>query len=312
MLPPSVRFGRLLAGSNATRSVEIRNDEDIPLPFRIEAPGQGQAASASSSSSGSSSGSSGVRAVLRAGPGGGIAVSPCRGTIPGHGSIMVEVQFHPSAPGLSNCTLRCMVGRRVTPLHLNVKGEAFAIRERLLLRGTGIEDPDGEVLPAEVGAAQAALGVGPGQEAARRLTESATGGHVADVVQLGAVEGGDEGMREMHLVNEGAQSLHYEARLATIGPRGEVVLFDASPGGARDMVDTIMTRAIAKGGAGRASVSRLSGLSGAAIGRILAGALAAVAVEPDRGAVGAGETASLKVRFTPPAASHGSQSHSQS
>ena len=60
---------------------------------------------------------------------------PSSGTVPAGGQLPIAVTFAPTLAAPSNINVVCMVKKKPTKLTLNVKGEGYAVPDRLKVEG---------------------------------------------------------------------------------------------------------------------------------------------------------------------------------
>eukprot|EP00939_MAST-03C_sp_MAST-3C-sp1_P000134 g134.t1 len=106
---PHVHFRQVLVGTQSSEIVHIVNSEHIPFSFSFD---RDDAEDADSS-------------VVR--------VVPSRGVVPPNVKVPISVLFSPHAEGPHNANLVCDVKNKTKSLGLNVKGEGYAVHDRLFL-----------------------------------------------------------------------------------------------------------------------------------------------------------------------------------
>eukprot|EP00762_Andalucia_godoyi_P000512 ANDGO_05257.mRNA.1 Hydin len=113
-----VLFRPLLVGRRATEIVQLVNREHLPFAFSFE----------------NLDSTSDSNQIVR--------VSPLSGTVPAEGQTPVELTFAPDVEQSYNINLRCVVKKKPTPLNLNVKGDAYMVKDSLYVidvDGTTVE-----------------------------------------------------------------------------------------------------------------------------------------------------------------------------
>jgi len=102
---PFVNFNRLLLGAKASQEVRLVNNHHIPFAFVVESLGETD--------------------------GSAIRVQPPNGTLPANGSLPLTIHFKPDEEKVYNNTVSVAVKNRPSRVQLNVKGEGYAVHERL-------------------------------------------------------------------------------------------------------------------------------------------------------------------------------------
>ncbi|KAJ1445550.1 hypothetical protein M885DRAFT_473458 [Pelagophyceae sp. CCMP2097] len=197
-----VDFSAVMLGSVATETVHLVNHEHLPFAFSFERPAVDDGAARASSSGGDS--------VLE--------VSPMSGLVPPHGRCAVELVYRPRAEAPMNANLACTVRKKLLKLHLNVKGEGYAVHARLLLlegaaaRAGLAPRPASRQQPADADEARQASAVGalppsgaPGVSELRRAAPDSA----ANVVDFGTVHLNQTLTKSIAVANNGKFNFDY-------------------------------------------------------------------------------------------------------
>jgi len=120
-----LNFKQLLVGATSSETLTIMNQEHLPFAFEFD----------TSTLGGSAAG--GRRGVGAAPP---LLIKPASGIVPAKGSTTIEVHFHPIEEKSYNYNIACRIKKKPTLLNLNVKGEGYAVHDRLELQEGGTHD----------------------------------------------------------------------------------------------------------------------------------------------------------------------------
>ena len=116
---PSLHFGAVLLGRSGTARIELTNEEAAPFDFELD-----------------KSSYDATDEITRAkGRPPLVTFNPVAGTIPANGSVTLTATFRPEDESAVNYTVQCKVARKAVPLAVNVKGQGYAVRPRLVLQG---------------------------------------------------------------------------------------------------------------------------------------------------------------------------------
>ena len=117
-----INFREHLVGNRATEVVHLVNNEILPFSFAFDTSGFEFP--------------SGGRPPLR--------LEPDHGVVPPNSKLPITVVFTPQEEKLHNFNVGCVVKKKPTRLSLNVKGEGYAVHERVTMEddthGAGVED----------------------------------------------------------------------------------------------------------------------------------------------------------------------------
>lgn len=114
-----INFREHLVGARVTETLQLINEEILPFQFTFDTSAFGFGGSGSPP----------------------LAISPTTGVVPANGRLPIEVAFTPAEEKPHNFNVACRIHKKPTQLSLNVKGEGYAVHERLVLQeaGGGIE-----------------------------------------------------------------------------------------------------------------------------------------------------------------------------
>mmetsp|Transcript_3107 Transcript_3107/g.11897 ORF Transcript_3107/g.11897 Transcript_3107/m.11897 type:complete len:4490 (-) Transcript_3107:1724-15193(-) len=108
---PRINFRTVLVGAVSSSTIKLINREEIPFSFALE-----------KSKFTSPNEPEGPRVI---------SVSPASGTIGPRGEQTLEIKFKPSKEESYNFNLVCKIKKKPNPLTCNLKGEGFAVHEKL-------------------------------------------------------------------------------------------------------------------------------------------------------------------------------------
>lgn len=165
-----VNFRELLIGGSATEKVNLVNEEVIPFQFSFD--------------TSSFQVRRGTRPPLR--------LVPQSGVVPPGGKLPVEVVFAPGEEKAYNFNVGCVVKKKPTRLSLNVKGEGYAVHDRLTLQ----DDT-----------------TGTGVDAAAELTAEGI-----NYVEFGHVHVNERAVKEVIITNTGKVNFDFNWRMAKRNP----------------------------------------------------------------------------------------------